>query len=328
MTRKRKRSQGSRSPSSSPPLESSSKRRGTDNVIKDAGPTARVQTPREKSDVTSSDSQNCPLELFSSSTLKSNDPHQKSSPSTYPADTATSTPSRRNTFVLPNFSTPRKPLSDLSVQSSRRTPAHGGPLNSLVFGNSVYRSNTISRPSPPVLLDIKPTAARPPSMLRAHASILNNTRNKPALNRSTTSGPMNPFHLNDSDILTRSTFQGRDISTAYKASSLSLAPAPFPPSRMNHSAEGTDDPQGGATAISQNKPATSDTATNVQMLPPNLPFESSAIARVKGDVVPTAVALGNMKATPVSWIIFPSFGLCVISFWTCAEDWKKVHSIG
>ena len=158
---KRKRSQ--RSPSSSPLAESPCKRRTdlTGNVLKDTTPT--VQSSRENLDVTSSVRQHRPFNLSSSSTLKNHSPLQKSSPLTHLANTHASSSSlgRRNTFVLPKFSTPRKPLPDLPVQPSRQTALN--LPNTLFPGNSVPRSNTtMSRSSPQVLPDITPTAARPP----------------------------------------------------------------------------------------------------------------------------------------------------------------------
>jgi len=323
ITGKRKWSQRSSSPSPLP--ESPSKRRTlTDNVPKDTGPTAKVQSSLEKGDATSSVHQHRPFDLPSSSMLKSHDPHEKSSPLTRPADTSTSSLSCPNPFVLPNFSTPRKPLSDLLVHPSRQTPTHGGTLtlsNTLVYGNSVSRSKTMSRSAPPVLLEITPTAARPPRTLRVHASIANNIQNKPS-NLSTTFGPKNLFQANEFDILTTSTLSGSGISAVHKALSPLPAPAPFPASSINHSA--MDNPQDGPKTILQNemtprvyKP-TLDTATHVQMPPPNekiLSSENRPIARVKGKVVPTAVALGNMKETPVSCIgFFPLLSLDIRLF--------------
>jgi hypothetical protein len=152
ITGKRKRSQ--RSPSSSPLAESPSKRRTdlTGKVLKDATPTT-VQSSREKPDVTSSVR---PFKLSSSSTLKNHSPLQKSSPLTHLANTHTSTSSlgRRNTFVLPNFSTPGS------------------------------RSNTtMSRPSPQVLLDITPTAV---------ASAARSSRNEFAYTKQTVDQMMTP----------------------------------------------------------------------------------------------------------------------------------------
>ena len=301
ITGKRKRSQ--RSSSSSPLPESPSKKSNlTVNTLEDATPTTKVRSSRE-SDLTSSVR---PFEFSSSSMLKSS-PHEKSS-ALNPADTSASSSSRRNTFVPPNFSTPRKPLSDLVVQPPS---AHDGSLklsNNPGYVNSVPRSNTMSRPSPPVLLEIMPTAARPPRMLRVHASI-SNMRNKPmepSHTNNASRGPMNHFQPNESDILTSSTLSGSDISAARSPSSPSPALAPFPPSRMNDS-----DPQGGPKKVSQNelayKPRSDRAATNVQMPPPNqkvLSVENRPIASVKEKVMPTAVALSNMKETPVSRITF------------------------
>ena len=153
---KRKRSQ--RSLSSSPLAESPCKKR-TDLTGNAVNVTPTVQSSGGKPDVTSSVG---PFKLSSSSTLKNHSPLQKSSsPLTHPANahtTSTSSLSRRNTFVLPNLSTPRKPLSNLSVQLSRQTGLN--LPNTLIPGNSVPRSNTaVSRPSPQTLLDITPTAA-------------------------------------------------------------------------------------------------------------------------------------------------------------------------
>jgi hypothetical protein len=163
ITGKRKRSQ--RSPSSSPLAESPCKRRTdlTGKVLMDATPT--VQSSRGKPEVASSAHQLRPFKLSSSSTLKNQSPLQKSSPLVHLDHTHTSTSSlgRRNTFVLPNFSTPRKPLSNLPVQPSRQTTLN--LPNTLIPGSSVFRSNTtMSRPSPQGLPDISPTAvaARPP----------------------------------------------------------------------------------------------------------------------------------------------------------------------
>ena len=140
ITGKRKRSKRSRS--SSPLAESPCKKRTdlTGNVLKDVTPS--VQSSREMPDVTSSVHQHRPFHLSSSSALKNNSPLQRSSPLTRLANTHASTSSlgRRNTFVLPNFSTPRKPLSNLPVQSSRQTPLN--LPNTLIPGNSVPRSNT------------------------------------------------------------------------------------------------------------------------------------------------------------------------------------------
>ena len=262
-----KRTQSQRSLSSSPLAESPCKRRRnlTGKFLKDATPT--VQSSREEPDVTSSVRQHRPrpFKLSSSSTLKNHSPLQKSSPLTHLVNTHTSTSSlgRRNTFVLPNFSTPRKPLSNLPVQPSRQT-------DTLIHGNSVPRANTtMFRPSPQILPDITPTAARPPHMLRVHASISNNIRNKP--------------------------FSGPDMSTANEALPLSPAPAFLP----NHSAMG--DPQNGPSTISQKEFAYKQTLD--QMPPPNqkfLPLENSPVDLVTNKVVPTAVALGNMKEAPVS----------------------------
>ena len=259
-----KRKQSQRSPSSSPLAESPCKRRKnlTDKIPKDATPT--VQSSGEKPDVTSSVRQHRPFKLSSSSTLKNHSPLQKSSPLTHLANTHTSTSSlgRRNTFVLPNFSTPRKRLSNLPVQPSHQTALK---LPNTFHRNSVPRANTImSRPSPQVLLDITPTAARPPRMLRVHASISNNIRNnKP--------------------------FSDPDMSTTNKVPPLSPAPA-FSP---NQSAMG--DPQNGPSTISRNEFAYKQTLD--QKL---FSLENRLADLVKSKVVPTAVALGNMKEAPVS----------------------------
>ncbi|KAF8801322.1 hypothetical protein BYT27DRAFT_6798688 [Phlegmacium glaucopus] len=249
--------------------------------------------------------------------LKSHSPHEKSSPLTHPADASASSLNRHNTFVLPNFSTPHKPLSDLLLQPSRQTPAHAGTLklsNTLVCGNSVPRSNTMSQSFPPVLPEITPTAARPPRMLRVYASISNSMQNKPMapLNQSTTLGSINRFQPNQSSILMSSTSSGPDISSAYKAQSPLPVPALFLPSRINHLSK--DNLQDKPKTISQNeltprayKP-TLDTATQEQMPPPNqkVPsLENHPITRVTGKVVPTTVALGKMKETPVSYIPSP-----------------------
>ena len=153
-----KRKWSQRSLSSSPLAESPCKKR-TDLTGNAVNVTPTVQSSGGKPDVTSSVG---PFKLSSSSTLKNHSPLQKSSsPLTHPANahtTSTSSLSRRNTFVLPNLSTPRKPLSNLSVQLSRQTGLN--LPNTLIPGNSVPRSNTaMSRPSPQTLLDITPTAA-------------------------------------------------------------------------------------------------------------------------------------------------------------------------
>ena len=200
--------------------------------------------------------------------------------------------SHLNPFVLPSFSTPRKPLSNLLVHSPRQTPSHAGTLkfsNPLVNNNPVLRPNlnNTSRPSPPVLLEITPTAARPPRMLRVHASISSSMRNKPQRmepSDTTTSGPMNHFQLNESEIQTSSAFPGPDVSTAPPA------PAPFPPSKINHSATG--DPQDGPRTI--NKLTILDIETDVQMPPPN--------QKVLSLGTHSTVALGNIKEFPVSWM--------------------------
>ena len=235
-----KRKQSQRSPSSSPLAESPCKRRNlTDEVSKDATPT--VQSSREKPDVTSSVRQHRPFNLSSSSTLKNYSPLQKSSPLAHLANTHTSTSSlgRRNT-------------------------------NTLIHGNSVPRSNTtMSRPSPQVLPDITPTAARPPRMLRVHASISSNIRNKP--------------------------FSSPDMSTTNKVPPLSPAVPAFLP---NNSAMG--DPQNGPSTISRNEFAYKQA---VDQIPPNQKFlslDNRPIDLAKSIVVPTAVALDNMKEAPVS----------------------------
>ena len=300
VTGKRKWSQ--RSLSSSPLAESPSKRRNlTGNVLKDARPAPTVQSSGEKADVASSVYNHRPFELSNSSRLKNYGPHQKSSPLTHPADT-TSPLSCRSTLVLPNVTTPRKPLSDLLVQPSRQTAVKLS--NTLVHGNSLPRSNTtMSRPSSRVLLDITPSAARSPRRLRVHASILNDMRSKPmeSLNISTKSGPMNCFQQNDSDILTSSTFSGPDMSTTYEVPVLLPGPsAPFPSSRMNHTA--IDDAQEQKTIPEKDMPIL-EKESHIHM-PPNekvLSVEKTPIDRVKGGlVVPTAVALGNMQEAPVS----------------------------
>ena len=267
-----KRKQSQRSPSSSPLAESPCKRRRsfTGNVLKEATPT--VQSSLENLDVTSSVRQHRPFELSSSSTVKSHSPLQKSSPLTHLANTHTSTSSlgRRNTFVLPNFSTPRKPLP---VQPSRQSALKLS--NALIHGNSVPRSNTMSRTSPQVLPDITPTAARPPRMLRAHASISNNIRNKP--------------------------FSGPDMSTTTTTNEnppLSPASAFLP----NHPA--MSDPQNGPSTISRNGFAYKQTVDQIPLPNQNFlsPLENRPTDLVKSRVVPTAVALNNMKEAPVSRI--------------------------
>ena len=270
ITEKRKQSQ--RSPSSSPLAESPCKRRRnlTGEVLKDATP--MVQSSREKPDVASSASQHRPFKLSSSSTLKNDSPLQKSSPLTHLVNTHASTSSLgpRNTFVLTDLSTPRKPVSNLPDQLSRQTALK--LPNTLINGNPVPRSNTTKfRPSPQVLLDITPTAARPPRMLRVHASISNNIRNKP--------------------------FSGPDMSTTNKVPPLSPVPAFLP----NHSAVG--DPEDGPSTISRNEFAYKQTLDQMPPIPLNpnfLPLENRLIDPVKSMVVPTAVALGNMKEAPVS----------------------------
>ena len=307
ITGKRKRSQ--RSPSSSPLVESPSKRRDlTGNVLKDARPIPTAQSFEEKVEVTSSVHQQRPFELSSSSRLKNHTgSHQKSSsPLTRAADASSTSPlSRRNTFVLPDFSTPRKPLSDLLVQPSRQTTLKLS--NTLVYGNSTSKSNTtMSRPSPRVLLDITPTATRPPRMPRVHASISNNIRNKPMepSNSSTKSGPMNHFQQTDSDPQANLTFSGPDMSSTYKV--LSPGPsAPFPSSRVNHSV--IADPQDGPKTIPENSMPTLNREIQKHMPPPNQKVLSleSPTDHAKGRlIVPTAVALGNMQEAPVSWIVF------------------------
>ena len=263
-----KRKQSQRSPSSSPLADSPCKRRRslTGNVLKDS--TSSVQSSREKPDVTSSVRQHRPFTLSSSSTLKNHSPLQKSSPLNHLANTHTSTAlGRRNTFVLPNFSTPRKPLSNLPIQLSRQ-PALKLP-NTLIHGNSVPGSNTtMSRFSPQALPDITPTAARSPRMLRVHASISNNIRNKP--------------------------FSGPDMSTTNIVPTLSPAPAVLP----NHSAMG--DTQNVLSTISRNELAYKQTVD--QIPPPNqksFPLENRAFDLLNSRVVPTAIALDNMKDAPV-----------------------------
>jgi hypothetical protein len=270
-----KRKQSQRSLSSSPLAESPYKRKRnlTGEVLEDATPT--VQSSREEPDVRSSVRQHRPFKLSSSSTLKNHSPLQKSSPLTHLANahTSTSSLSRRNTFVLPNFSTPRKPLSNLQVQPSRQTALK--LPDTLIHGSSVPRS--MPRPSPHVLPDITPTAAQPPRMLRVHASISNNIRNKP--------------------------FSGPDMSTTTNIVPPSLSPAPA--FLLNRSAMG--DPQTGPSTISRNEFAYKQT---VDQIPPNqnfLSLENRPIDPVKSRVVPTAVALDNMKETPVSWIFIYVF---------------------
>ena len=271
-----KRKQSQRSPSSSPLAESPCKRKRnfTGKVLEDATPT--VQSSREKPDVISSVHSHRPFKLSSSSTLRNHSPLQKSSPLTHLANTSTSTSSlgRRNTFVLPNFSTPRKPLSSLPVQTSRQTVLR--LPNALIHGNSVPRSNnTMPQSSPQALPDITPTAARPPHMLRVHASISNNIRNKP--------------------------FSGPDMSTTTNiVPSLSPAPAFLP----NHSA--VDDPQNGPSTVSRNEFAykqTVDQTPNQKLLS----LENRPTDLVKSRVVPIAVALDNMKEAPVSLNIYLCF---------------------
>ena len=276
-----KRKQSQRSPSSSPLADSPCKRRRnlTGNVLEDATPT--VQSSREKPDVISSVRQHRPFNLSSSSTLKNHSPLQKSSPLNHLANTHTSNSSlsRRNTFVLPNFSTPRKPLSNLPVQLSRQSALK--LPNTLIHGNSVPRSNTtMSRLSPQVLPDITPTAARSPRMLRVHASISNNIRNKPL------SGP--------------------DTSTN-KVPFLSPAPAFLP----NHSTTG--DTQNVPSTISRNELAYKQTIDQIPLPNQNfLALENRASDLVKSRVVPTAVALDNMKEAPVSRFFFPSLHLTIM----------------
>lgn len=300
ITGKRKRSQ--RSSSSSPLPESPSKKRTlTINVLKDARPTTMVQSPREKADVASSVCQHRPFDLSSSSALMNHGFPDKCSPLPRPADTSTPL-SPRNTFVLPKFSTPRKPPSDLPVHPFRQTPAHAnGTLklsNALVYGNPVPRSNTIS----PFQPEITPTAVRPPRLLRVHASISNSMRNKP-MEPTSTSTTFRPMDRNVSDIVTSPTFSGQAISSISKALSPSSTAAPFLPSKMNRSPTGN--PQDGPKTITQNEQTpraykpTLDTVTHVEMPPPNQTVLENR-ARAKGKVVPTTVALGNMKETAVS----------------------------
>ena len=263
-----------------------------------------VQSPREKADVASSVCQHRPFDLSSSSALMNHGSPDKCSPLPRPADASTPL-SPRNTFVLPKFSTPRKPPSDLPVHPFRHTPAHAnGTLklsNALVYGNSVPRSNTMSRS---FQLETTPTAARPPRLLRVHASISNSMRNKP-MEPSNTSTTFRPMDRNVSDIVTNPTFSGQAISSISKALSPSSTAAPFPPSKMNRSPTGN--PQDGPKTITQNEQTpraykpTLDTVTHVEMPPPNqIVLENRLIARAKSKAVPTTVALGNMKETPVS----------------------------
>ena len=186
-----------RSPSSSPLAESPCKRRTdlTGKVFKDATPSSR-----EEPDVTSSVRQHRPFKLSSSSTLKNDSPLQKSSPLTHLANTHTSSSSlgRRNTFVFPNFSTPRKPLSNLPVQSSRQSALR--LPNTLITGNSVPRSNTtMSRPSPQVLPDITPTAAARP--LRNEFAYKQTVDQMPPLNKKPLSLENRPIDLVKSRIV-------------------------------------------------------------------------------------------------------------------------------
>ncbi|KDR67995.1 hypothetical protein GALMADRAFT_283289 [Galerina marginata CBS 339.88] len=193
-TRKRKRINADNSLSPQSSVETPYKKARVDDISRDSAPklpsvsnvdnSKAAVHPDEHTTASSSSALSSPLDVQDSS--RRNQQSTKSTTGVSPpiTDVRTaplSSASRRGTFAVPTTATPRRPLGDLPIRvpSSRQSSARRYPslLNHAVPEAPSERSCSLAAAfSAATLPGLTPTAARPPRILRVHASFANPNR--------------------------------------------------------------------------------------------------------------------------------------------------------